>query len=82
MKIKLLIALTMVLALTSHSFAAKPVEPPPNTYQIIVAKEGGDFTDPIAAMDSITDASAATPYLIKILPGVYDLGVTPLNVKG
>ena len=33
----------------------------------------GDFTDPVAAVDSITDASAAKPYLVMIGPGVYTL---------
>jgi hypothetical protein len=40
---------------------------------VTVSADGGDFTDPVAAMDSITDASAANPYLVFIGPGVYHL---------
>jgi len=47
---------------------------------IIVAKSGGDFTNPVDAMNSITDASASNPYLVKIMPGVYTLS-SPLYMQ-
>lgn len=34
---------------------------------------GGDFSDPLAAVDSITDAAAGNQYLVEIGPGVYTL---------
>jgi hypothetical protein len=40
---------------------------------VTVAKANGMFTDPAAAMNSITNASAANPYLILIGPGQYTL---------
>ena len=40
---------------------------------VTVAKAGGKFTDPVAAMNSITDASATNPYLLLIAPGQYTL---------
>lgn len=43
---------------------------------VIVSKSGGDFSDPVIANDSITDASASNPYLIYIGPGVYVLTET------
>jgi hypothetical protein len=38
---------------------------------ITVAKANGKFTDPVAAVNSITDASVTNPYLVVIGPGVY-----------
>jgi hypothetical protein len=38
---------------------------------ITVAKGNGKFTDPVAAVNSITDASASNPYLVVSAPGVY-----------
>lgn len=40
---------------------------------ITVAKSNGKFTDPVAAVNSITDASATNPYLVLIAPGIYTL---------
>jgi hypothetical protein len=47
---------------------------PPNT--LIVAKSGGDFNTITAALNSITSASEANRYLVKVMPGVYTETVT------
>lgn len=43
---------------------------------ITVSQKGGDFTDPIAAINSIGDAGVNNPYLLVIGPGVYTLTET------
>ncbi len=43
---------------------------------VTVSASGADFTDPIAAIASITDAAADNPYLVVIGPGVYALTTT------
>lgn len=47
---------------------------------VTVAGQGGDFSDPVAAVESIRDASEANPYLVQIEPGVYPLS-RPLAMK-
>jgi hypothetical protein len=42
---------------------------------VVVSKDGtGDFLDPVAAVNSISGASASNPYVVKVLPG--DYGIT------
>ncbi len=49
----------------------------PDPQQVVwVATSGGDFTSVQTALDSITDASADKPYLIRIAPGIYTEQVT------
>jgi hypothetical protein len=57
---------------------------------IVVSTDGnGDFTDPRDAVNAIGDpsgsypnpASATNPYLVKIMPGVYDIGNSFLQMK-
>jgi hypothetical protein len=43
---------------------------------VVVAKSGGDYTGVQAAIDSVTGATAANPYLVWVAPGVYEEQVT------
>ena len=38
---------------------------------ITVAQEGGDFSDPVAALNSISDATSSNQYLVFVGPGEY-----------
>ncbi len=60
---------------THEGLLKKPAE------LVTVAQSGGDFSNPIDAINSITDASADKPYLVKIMPGTYDLGISTLVMK-
>jgi hypothetical protein len=48
---------------------------------VVVAKSGGDYTDPVTAINSISDASATNTYLVKIMPGTYNIGFGQIRVK-
>ena len=43
---------------------------------VTVSAQGGDFTNPVAAVNSISDASASNPYVVLIGPGVYTMTET------
>ncbi len=43
---------------------------------VTVSAQGGDFTDPVAAVNSISDAGPSNPYVVLIGPGIYTLTET------
>lgn len=51
----------------------------------VVAQSGGDYTDPKAAMDDVATwcgtPSVANPCLVRIMPGIYDLGNNALIMQ-
>jgi hypothetical protein len=56
-----------------------PAGPMPHYANVsVVAKSGGDYTDPVGAMNDVATwcgtPSATNPCLLKIMPGVYSLG--------
>ena len=71
----LLLTPITVLAQTKTRVVVIPLgdEAKPLKNIITVAKANGNFTDPRAAVNSITDASATNPYLVVIGPGVYTI---------
>jgi hypothetical protein len=48
---------------------------------VVVAKSGGDYTNPIAALQAITDATPANRYVVRIMPGTYSIGAASLQMK-
>jgi len=49
---------------------------------IIVAPDGkGDFANPARAIDSIKDNSESNPYLVQLMPGIYNIGAKSLTMK-
>ena len=51
----------------------------------VVAKSGGDYSDPVSAMDDVAawcgTPSAVTPCLLKIMPGVYNIDDATLQMQ-
>ncbi len=56
-------------------------DPQPIANVVTVAKENGDFTSPITALNSINDASQSSPYIVAIAPGEYQLGAGQVIMK-
>lgn len=51
----------------------------------VVAKSGGDYTDPLAAMNDVSSwcpsPTSGDPCLLKIMPGTYDIGANSLQMR-
>ncbi len=83
MKKSVVLATAVMLAVPVCSFAAAWNVP---TNVRIVQKSNTDTTGRIygniqSAINSITNASATNPYVVKVMPGVYDLGTASLQMK-
>lgn len=48
---------------------------------VVVAKSGGDYSNIQAAINSITGASETNPYLVKIMPGTYNISTESITTK-
>lgn len=74
-----------VCALASLTQAAgKPTPPAPATGRTTVAKVAGDYANPVTALANLAawcgTPSASNPCLVKILPGVYNIGSSYLLI--
>lgn len=85
MRTRLIVFLLLTLSfITSNGLAADKVVVIPLISNkamklqnvVTVSASGADFTNPVAAVNSIADASTENPYLVVIGPGVYTLTQT------
>lgn len=47
----------------------------------VVAKSGGDYADPATAMNDLATWCGSTPCLLKIMPGIYDIGPASISMS-
>jgi hypothetical protein len=71
-------------AAVSHSHDATYMTKPVRV--AVVAREGGDYRDPLIAINEALDEwchepSAANPCLLRIMPGVYSIGTNSLRMQ-
>ena len=71
-------------AVTSTKIANDAVTPAKIAFYsrlAIVATSGGDYNNPATAMTNYSTWCASTPCLLKIMPGVYDVGTTAVQMQ-
>lgn len=79
--VQLAVAFVFCLSMSIAAAQEKVVVIPLNSAKklknvVTVSAKGGDFTDPVAAVNSIADATETNPYLLLIGPGIYTLTQT------
>jgi hypothetical protein len=81
-------AVTATTATTANSVAVNAVTPAAIAFYgnvAVVAPSGGDYTNPATAMGAYNlwcgAPSATNPCLLKIMPGVYDIGTSPVAMQ-
>lgn len=71
------VCLSMSLAAAQDKVVVIPLNSAKKLNNVVtVSAKDGDFSDPVAAVNSIADATSAKPYLVLIGPGVYTLTQT------
>ena len=76
----------IAVVFTVNTALAKGGKPPPAPEPgllnvVTVSPQYGDYTSPVDAINSITNAAEDNQYVIQIGPGVYDIGDAPIIMK-
>jgi len=76
----------IALVFTVNTALAKGGKPPPAPEPgllnvVTVSPQYGDYTSPVDAINSISNAAEDNQYVIQIGPGVYDIGDAPIIMK-
>lgn len=82
-KNRVMVMLLLVVVFISGILCASPALATEYGKVAIVAASGGDYTDPVAAMNDIATwcpDPASNRCLLKIMPGTYDIGTSTINM--